>query len=60
MEHLELKHNPKEASNRDLCKGPHIDNTSKIKAIKLLNIAGAYWRGDEKRKQMTKELKLLE
>ena len=38
----------------DLCKGPHIDNTSKIKAIKLLNIAGAYWRGDEKRKQMTR------
>ena len=38
----------------DLCKGPHIENTSKIKAIKLLNIAGAYWRGDEKRKQMTR------
>jgi threonyl-tRNA synthetase len=38
----------------DLCKGPHIDNTSKIKAIKLLNVAGAYWRGDEKRKQMTR------
>ena len=38
----------------DLCKGPHIENTSKIKAIKLLNNAGAYWRGDEKRKQMTR------
>ena len=38
----------------DLCKGPHIDNTSKIKAIKLLNVAGAYWKGDEKRKQMTR------
>ena len=38
----------------DLCKGPHIENTSKIKAIKLLNIAGAYWRCDEKRKQMTR------
>ena len=38
----------------DLCKGPHIDNTGKIKAIKLLNIAGAYWRGDESRKQMTR------
>ena len=38
----------------DLCRGPHIDNTSRIKAIKLLNVAGAYWRGDEKRKQMTR------
>ena len=38
----------------DLCKGPHIDNTSRIKAIKLLNVAGAYWKGDEKRKQMTR------
>ena len=38
----------------DLCKGPHIDNTSRIKAIKLLNVAGAYWRGDENRKQMTR------
>ena len=38
----------------DLCKGPHIPNTSKIKAIKLLNIAGAYWRGDEKRNQLTR------
>ena len=38
----------------DLCKGPHIPNTSKIKAIKLLNIAGAYWKGDENRKQLTR------
>lgn len=38
----------------DLCKGPHIPNTEPIKAVKLLNIAGAYWRGDEKRKQLTR------
>ncbi len=38
----------------DLCKGPHIPNTSPIKAVKLLNVAGAYWRGDEKRKQLTR------
>ncbi|MDQ3016690.1 MAG: threonine--tRNA ligase [Bacteroidota bacterium] len=38
----------------DLCKGPHIVNTEKIKAVKLTNIAGAYWRGDEKRKQLTR------
>jgi len=38
----------------DLCKGPHIGNTEKIKAVKLTNIAGAYWRGDEKRKQLTR------
>jgi len=38
----------------DLCKGPHIPNTGKIKALKLLNVAGAYWRGDENRKQMTR------
>ncbi|MBP6385952.1 MAG: threonine--tRNA ligase [Pseudarcicella sp.] len=38
----------------DLCKGPHIPNTSFIKAVKLMSIAGAYWRGDEKRKQMTR------
>ncbi len=31
----------------DLCKGPHVDNTSEIKAFKLLSVAGAYWRGDE-------------
>ncbi len=38
----------------DLCRGPHISNTGLIKAIKLLNTAGAYWRGDEKRKQLTR------
>jgi threonyl-tRNA synthetase len=38
----------------DLCRGPHIPNTSPIKAIKLLSIAGAYWRGDEKNKQLTR------
>ena len=38
----------------DLCRGPHIPNTEKIKAVKLMNIAGAYWRGDEKRQQLTR------
>jgi len=38
----------------DLCKGPHIPNTGHIKAVKLLNIAGAYWRGDETRPQLTR------
>ena len=38
----------------DLCRGPHIPNTSFIKAIKLTNIAGAYWKGDEKNKQLTR------
>ena len=38
----------------DLCKGPHIPNTSFIKAVKLLNVAGAYWKGDEKNKQLTR------
>ncbi len=38
----------------DLCKGPHIPDTSPIKAVKLLSVAGAYWRGDEKRKQLTR------
>lgn len=38
----------------DLCKGPHIPNTGVIKAIKLLNVAGAYWRGDVDRKQLTR------
>lgn len=38
----------------DLCKGPHIPSTSFIKAVKVLSVAGAYWRGDEKRKQMTR------
>ena len=38
----------------DLCKGPHIPSSENIKAIKLLNIAGAYWKGDENRKQLTR------
>lgn len=38
----------------DLCRGPHIPETGVIKAIKLLNIAGAYWRGDEKNKMLTR------
>jgi len=38
----------------DLCRGPHIPNTEKIKAVKLTNIAGAYWRGDEKNKMLTR------
>jgi threonyl-tRNA synthetase len=38
----------------DLCRGPHLPDTSKIKAIKLLSLAGAYWRGDIKRKQLTR------
>lgn len=38
----------------DLCKGPHIPQTGFIKSVKLLSVAGAYWRGDEKRKQMTR------
>lgn|SRR5690554_2314600 len=38
----------------DLCRGPHIPNTGYIKAIKLTSIAGAYWRGDEKNKQLTR------
>jgi threonyl-tRNA synthetase len=38
----------------DLCRGPHIPNTGFIKAVKLMNVAGAYWRGDEKNKQLTR------
>ena len=38
----------------DLCRGPHIPDTGLIKAIKLMNVAGAYWRGDESRKQLTR------
>ncbi len=38
----------------DLCRGPHLIDTTPIKAVKLTAIAGAYWRGDEKRKQMTR------
>ncbi len=38
----------------DLCRGPHIPNTGFVKAVKLMNVAGAYWRGDISRKQMTR------
>ena len=38
----------------DLCRGPHMPNTGFVKAIKLMNVAGAYWRGDETRKQLTR------
>ena len=38
----------------DLCRGPHIPNTSVIKAVKLMSVAGAYWKGDEKNKQLTR------
>ncbi len=38
----------------DLCRGPHIPSTGVIKAIKLMSIAGAYWKGDEKNKQLTR------
>jgi threonyl-tRNA synthetase len=38
----------------DLCRGPHIPNTGFIKAVKVLNIAGAYWKGDEKNKMLTR------
>ncbi|HSH52402.1 MAG TPA: threonine--tRNA ligase, partial [Bacteroidales bacterium] len=38
----------------DLCRGPHLPDTGYIKAIKILNVAGAYWRGDENRKQLTR------
>ena len=38
----------------DLCRGPHLPDTGFIKAVKLTSIAGAYWRGDEKRKQLTR------
>jgi threonyl-tRNA synthetase len=44
----------KQGDFTDLCRGPHIPSSDKIKAIKLLNIAGAYWRGDENRKQLTR------
>ena len=38
----------------DLCRGPHLPNTAPIKAAKILSVAGAYWRGDEKRHQLTR------
>ncbi|HLF64550.1 MAG TPA: threonine--tRNA ligase [Saprospiraceae bacterium] len=44
----------KQGNFTDLCRGPHIPNSDKIKAVKLTKVAGAYWRGDEKRKQMTR------
>jgi threonyl-tRNA synthetase len=44
----------KQGNFTDLCRGPHLPDTSYIKAIKLLSIAGAYWRGNEKNKQLTR------
>ena len=38
----------------DLCRGPHLPSTEPLKAIKLLSVAGAYWRGNEKRKMLTR------
>ncbi|MDX5404107.1 MAG: threonine--tRNA ligase [Bacteroidota bacterium] len=42
------------ANFTDLCRGGHIPNTGYIKAVKIMNVAGAYWRGDEKNKQLTR------
>ena len=44
----------KQGDFTDLCRGPHIPNTGIVKAVKLMNVAGAYWRGDEKNKQLTR------
>ena len=44
----------KQGNFTDLCRGPHIPSTGFIKAIKLLNIAGAYWKGDSNNKQLTR------
>ncbi len=44
----------KQGNFTDLCRGPHLPDTGFIKAVKLMKIAGAYWRGDEKRKQLTR------
>ena len=44
----------KQGNFTDLCRGPHLPNTESIKAIKILSLAGAFWRGDEKRKQLTR------
>ncbi|WP_316744089.1 threonine--tRNA ligase [Pedobacter antarcticus] len=44
----------KQGEFTDLCRGPHIPNTGFIKAVKLMNVAGAYWRGDETKKQLTR------
>lgn len=46
--------NPENAAFVDLCRGPHVDSTGEIKAFKILNIAGAYWRGDEKNEMLTR------
>ncbi|MBQ8530754.1 MAG: threonine--tRNA ligase [Parabacteroides sp.] len=43
-----------QGSFTDLCRGPHLPNTSYIKAIKITSVAGAYWRGDENRKQLVR------
>ncbi|MBW7891620.1 MAG: threonine--tRNA ligase [Chitinophagaceae bacterium] len=55
LEHLEDGHITfyTQGGFTDLCRGPHIPQTGLIKAIKLTNIAGAYWKGDEKNKQLT-------
>ncbi|MBQ3959914.1 MAG: TGS domain-containing protein, partial [Muribaculaceae bacterium] len=44
----------KQGNFTDLCRGPHIPSTEPIKAIKILSLAGAYWRGDEKRPQLVR------
>jgi len=44
----------KQGNFTDLCRGPHIPNTGFIKAVKVMSVAGAYWRGDEKNKQLTR------
>lgn len=44
----------KQGKFTDLCRGPHLPSTAPIKAVKLLSVAGAYWRGDETRKQLTR------
>lgn len=44
----------KQGGFTDLCRGPHLSSTGKIRAFKLLNLAGAYWRGDEKNKMLTR------
>jgi threonyl-tRNA synthetase len=43
-----------QGSFTDLCRGPHIPDTGAVKAVKLMNLAGAYWKGDEKNKQLTR------
>ena len=44
----------KQGNYLEVCAGPHISNTCKVKAFKLLSVAGAYWRGDEKNKMLTR------